>query len=339
MVNWRMMTKVKKGLALVIGNADYKYQPKVLSCKKDGLDMKNMLEKLNFDVIYGVDSTRADMYEIIEEFIKNAELYSVILVYYAGHGVQIDGENYLVPIDCRYNPSKAIFIATSLVGINAIIDYMNGHPEKINIMILDACRSNPGFSRDIVGSGLAEVRAGSGTIIAFATSPNKSAGGAADEKGNGFYTQCLLQHIASPNIKIEDMFKAVRNDVVALTSNEQIPWENTSLNSDFYFNTMTQDEINESIYQRIRNNYCAEELLNLSKLYGYSISDVMRIYQRQKSEKPGGIYIKDTETFEQYILEQILQLGFRLENYRWIYKDMPVIMGEFYHNYQNIVKK
>ena len=91
MVNWRMMTKVKKGLALVIGNADYKYQPKVLSCKKDGLDMKNMLEKLNFDVIYGVDSTRADMYEIIEEFIKNAELYSVILVYYAGHGVQIDG--------------------------------------------------------------------------------------------------------------------------------------------------------------------------------------------------------------------------------------------------------
>ena len=102
---------------------------------------------------------------------------------------------------------------------------------------------------------------------------------------------------------------------------------------------MAQDEINESIYQRIRNNYCAEELLNLSKLYGYSISDVMRIYQRQKSEKPGGIYIKDTEAFEQYILEQILQLGFRLENYRWIYKDMPVIMGEFYHNYQNIVKK
>ena len=102
---------------------------------------------------------------------------------------------------------------------------------------------------------------------------------------------------------------------------------------------LTQDEINESIYQRIRNNYCAEELLNLSKLYGYSISDVMRIYQRQKSEKPGGIYIKDTEAFEQYILEQILQLGFRLENYRWIYKDMPVIMGEFYHNYQNIVKK
>ena len=125
-------------------------------------------------------------------FLKIADLYSVILVYYAGHGIQIDGENYLVPIDCTYNSSKAIFIGTSLVGINTITDYMNNHPEKINIMIMDACRTAPGFSRDIVGAGLAEIRAGSGTIIAFATSPNKVAYGADTDQGNGCYTKCLL---------------------------------------------------------------------------------------------------------------------------------------------------
>lgn len=334
-----MRTNVKKGLALVIANAEYKYQPKLLSCKKDGLDMKNVLESLHFDVIYGIDATRTEMYSIIAEFLKNAELYSVLLVYYAGHGVQIDGENYFVPVDCTYNSTKAIFISTSLVGINAIVDYMNEHPEKTNIMILDACRSNPGFSRSVVGTGLAEIKAGSGTIIAFATSPNKSAGGAVDENGNGFYTQCLLNHITHPNIKIEDMFKAVRKDVIALTSNEQIPWENTSLNSDFYFNIMTQDEINEKIYQSMRNCYCAETLLNLSKMLGYSISDLMRIYESQKSEKPGGIYIKETESFEQFVLERILELGFEFKNYRWIYKNTPVKMGEFFHNYHNEIKE
>lgn len=334
-----MTTNIKKGLALVIANAEYEHQPKLPSCKKDGLDMKNVLEDLHFDVIYGTDATRAEMYSTIEKFLKNAELYSVLLVYYAGHGVQIDGENYFVPVDCTYNSTKAIFISTSLVGINVVVDYMSEHPEKTNIMILDACRSNPGFSRSVVGTGLAEVKAGSGTLIAFATSPNKEAGGAVDENGNGFYTQCLLANITRPNIKIEDMFKAVRKDVIALTANEQVPWENTSLNSDFYFNTMTQDEINEKIYQSMRNLYRAETLLYLSKMFDYSISDLMRIYEVQKSEKPGGIYIKEKEAFEQFVLERILELGFELKNYRWIYKGVPVKMGEFFHNYHNKIKE
>ena len=334
-----MTTNIKKGLALLIANAEYEHQPKLPSCKKDGLDMKNVLEDLHFDVIYGTDATRAEMYSTIEKFLKNAELYSVLLVYYAGHGVQIDGENYFVPVDCTYNSTKAIFISTSLVGINVVVDYMSEHPEKTNIMILDACRSNPGFSRSVVGTGLAEVKAGSGTLIAFATSPNKEAGGAVDENGNGFYTQCLLANITRPNIKIEDMFKAVRKDVIALTSNEQVPWENTSLNSDFYFNTMTQDEINEKIYQSMRNLYRAETLLYLSKMFDYSISDLMRIYEVQKSEKPGGIYIKEKEAFEQFVLERILELGFELKNYRWIYKGTPVKMGEFFHNYHNKIKE
>ena len=212
-------------------------------------------------------------------------------MYYTGHGVQIDGENYFVPIDCEYKNSKAIFTETQLVGINAITDFMTANPSKTNIMILDACRSNPGFSKDVAGDGLTEVMAGNGTLIAFATAPNKVALASQNEDENSFYTKALLDNIVRPNIKIEDMFKSVRNDVVLLSDGEQVPWENTSLNKDFYFNTMSQDEIDEQIYQSIRNNYAAETLVLLSRMTDYSISDLLRVHTKQKSEKPGGIYL------------------------------------------------
>ena len=240
----------KKGVALVIANSAYITQPKLKSCKKDGEDMRGALERLNFDVFFAENQNRAELFNIISEFLKNADLYSTVLLYYTGHGVQIDGENYFVPIDCTYNPIKAIFVATQLVGMRVVQDYMDAHPEKNNIMILDACRSEPGFARDIVGTGLAEMKAGSGTFVAFATAPNKTAGCAADENGNGFYTECLLRHIEQPNIKIEDMFKEVRKDVIALTKGAQIPWENTSLKNDFYFNIMTRDGYAQNTWYR-----------------------------------------------------------------------------------------
>lgn len=93
-----MTTNTKKGLALVVANADYHTQPKLISCRKDGSDMQCVLESLNFDVISAVDTTRKDLFNVIEEFIKVADLYSTLLVYYTGHGVQIDGENYFVPV-------------------------------------------------------------------------------------------------------------------------------------------------------------------------------------------------------------------------------------------------
>ena len=166
----------KKGVALVIANSAYITQPKLKSCKKDGEDMRGALERLNFDVFFAENQNRAELFNIISEFLKNADLYSTVLLYYTGHGVQIDGENYFVPIDYTYNPIKAIFVATQLVGMRVVQDYMDAHPEKNNIMILDACRSEPGFARDIVGTGLAEMKAGSGTFVAFATAPNKTAG-------------------------------------------------------------------------------------------------------------------------------------------------------------------
>lgn len=330
-----MKTKVKKGLALVIANADYVYQRKLPSCKKDGNDMQRVLEGLEFDVLTAFDTNRGQMLTALGEFLKIADLYSTVLLYYTGHGVQIDGENYFVPIDCGYNDTKAIFVSTYLVGMNVVSEYYSEHPEKTNIMILDACRDNPGFAKGMISTGLAEIDAGSGTLIAFATAPNKSAFCPNTSTENGYYTQSLLDHIGQPNLKIEDMFKAVRKDVVAMTGGNQTPWESTSLNSDFFFNTMSEAEIDENIYQMMRNHYSAEVLITMSQLFRKDISELMRIYEHQKSEKPGGIYFSNSESFEQLILERILGMGFEYNNYRWVYKEIPVRMGEFFHDYKS----
>lgn len=330
-----MKTQIKKGLALVIANADYLYQPQLPSCKKDGNDMKSVLENLNFDVITAWNTDRKQLLAVLDEFLKIADLYSVVMLYYTGHGVQIDGANYFVPVDCKYSSAKSIFISSQLVGMNIISEYYSEHPEKTNIMILDACRNNPGFSKGVFGTGLAEMDAGSGTFIAFATAPNKTALCPDTERENGYYTKCLVKHIGHPRLKIEDMFKLVRKDVQCMTGGNQIPWESTSLSSDFCFNTMTEADINEQIYQTMRNHYSAEVLMILSVLFQKSISDIMRIYEKQKSEKPGGIYIDDAKSFERFILEHILGLGFKYINYRWVYNDTPVIMGEFFHDYQD----
>ena len=326
------MGNPKKGLALIIANADYQSQPKLLSCKKDGDDMATKLNELNFDILHYSNTTRNDILDAISKFIQLADCYSVLVMYYTGHGVQIDGENYFVPIECTYNPVKSIFIAASLVNVNTITSYMNSHEEKTNILILDACRNGLSFSRDMTGAGLAEISAGNGTLIAFATAPNTSAICDDSADGNGYYTKRLLEHIDHPNIRIEEMFKMVRKDVVKDTGGQQVPWESTSLSHDFYFSTLTQDEINEQIYQDIRNNYSTETFINLSQHFGYTISDIMRIYQRQKSEKPGGIYFSDEEAFEHFITEQILSLKFEFKNFRWVYKDCPVMMGDLLHN-------
>ena len=327
------MSNPKKGLALVIANSDYESQNKLPSCKKDGDEMTSKLKELNFDVIYHNNTSRSELLSAISQFINLADYYSVLLVYYTEHGIQIDGENYFVPIDCTYNPVKSVFVAASLVSINTITDYMNNHEEKTNILILDACRTGLPFIRDIGGMGLAEISAGNGTLVAFATAPNTVALCEPSADGNGYYTKRLLEHIDHPNLKIEEMFKLVRKDVVKDTSGQQVPWENTSLNQDFYFSTLTQDEINEKIYQGIRNNYSTEMFIYLSKHFGYTVSDIMRIYQRQKSEKPGGIYFSSDDSFEQFVSEQILSLGFKFSNYRWLYNDTPVIIGDLLHNF------
>lgn len=323
---------VKKGIALVIGNSDYTYQTKLMCCKNDTNDMVHKFRELHFDVLKAIDLERKKLYEKIDEFIQKAHSYSTIVFYYSGHGVQVDGRNYLVPIDCKYNSNKQIFINTSLVDLSIISEYINKHPEKVNIIILDACRDNLTFTKGFTVKGLTTMNVGSGTYIAFATAPDTSAIGGLDTE-NSIFTKYLLKHIDKVNIKIEDMFKFVRKDVEKETNGTQKPWDNSSLTSDYYFNIKQEDTINETIYQLIRNHNCAETLIYLSNMTNKSISDVLRVYQHQKSEKPGGIYL-GPDNFESYILQQALNYGFKFANYRWCYGEYPVVMGDFFHNHQ-----
>lgn len=323
---------IKRGLALVVSNDKYQFCPQLPSCKKDGSDMVESLRTLGFDIIAAHDSFRTDLFDLINQFIVAADSYSTVLLYYSGHGVQIDGENYIVPIDCNPTPNKSIFISTGLVPIKIISDYMNTHPQKSNIIILDACRTSPSFTKDILSGGLAEIKSGRGTFISFATAPNTVAIGSSSPNENSVFTSCLLRHIDKPNIKIEDLFKQVRFDVIMQSGGTQNPWESTSLTNDFFFNIMSEDQINENIYKGIRDNSSAANLIYLSDYYQRPISEVYRIYYHQKSEKPGGIHFSDKAEFESYILHQILELGFEFKHYRWMYDNKAVVMGEFYHD-------
>lgn len=323
---------IKKGIALIIANSDYQSQPKLASCLYDGHDMQTKLKELDFDIVLSENETRSKLYETISKFLTTADSYSTILFYYSGHGVQIDGNNYIVPIDFEYKHNKQLLINNELVGLDILTDYCNLHQNKTNIIVLDACRNNLTFAKSLQNTGLAPMACGSGTFIAFATAPNTSAFPALDKDRNSVYTKYLLKHINKVNTKIEDMFKFVRIDVQKATQNIQNPWDHTSLKSNFYFNTMPQDTINETIYQLVRSNDSAETLLYLSDMTQLPISNIMRIYEHQKNEKVGGLAISSQDSFEEIILNKVLSYGFDITNYRWCYKDTPVIMGDFLHN-------
>lgn len=322
----------KKGLALIIANAIYDEQNNIESCTKDGIDMIEKFKSMKFDIIDGINLSRNNFFQKIEEFIDVSKSYQNLVFYYSGHGVQIDGNNYLVPKDCVYNRNKNIFINSSLIDLNIITNFMDEHQSKTNIIILDACRNNPFHTKGLNTLGLAELNVGSGTFVSFATAPNSTSGGYGTAEYNSIFTKFLLKHIDKPNLKIEDMFKLVRNDVENYTSKEQIPWESTSLKTDFCFNTMSDNEIDETIYKLVTNFDTVNSLVLLSDYLRLPISNIMRRYQQYKSNLPGGIYFTNQLEFEEFILKNILDLGFKIKNYRWVYNDTSVIMGEFYHD-------
>ena len=329
-----MKTSIKKGYALIIANANYKYNPSVQSCAKDGKDMAKILTSLGFDVMELYDANRDETIAHISDFISHSNSYSTLLLYYSGHGIQMDGKNYFVPVDCKYMDDKSVFIDTQLVDMDIVTNSMDSN-QKTNIIILDACRTPLSFVGGLTQEGLAEFDIKNDVFIAFSTSPNKAAIGSSLATENSIYTRYLIQHIYEPNIKIEDVFKKVRSDVDKHTGGLQIPWESTSLKKDFFFNCMSKDEFNEKIYQIIRIDHSANTLCLLSDILQKSISDICRTYWRQKAEKPGGIHIHSEEEFEKFILEHILDLGFSYVNYRWVYNDKAVQMGEFFHNYKD----
>ena len=217
-------------VALVIGNADYKTMP-LSNPLNDARAVSAALDKLGFKVIRVENASQKQMYDSVRQF-GDALKSGVGLFYYAGHGVQVKGRNYLVPVDAAIEREDEVAFRAFDVGL--VLEKMEAAKNPLNIVILDACRNNP-FARSgrSATTGLAQIDAPTGSIVAFATAPGAEA---ADGSGkNGLYTTHLLNFMATPGLKVEDVFKRTRVAVKQDSAGKQIPWESTSLEGDFYF--------------------------------------------------------------------------------------------------------
>ena len=225
-----------KRIALVIGNSQYPKVP-LSNPENDARLVAINLRKLGFDVNEQFNLNVLQFRRVLREFARRVQQDDAIAVlYYAGHGVQIDGRNYLLPVDVNLRDQEEV--KDESVDIDELllsrIDKVGSYPR---IVILDACRNNPfaGKTRNIRSAGgLAEMGA-RGTLIAFASSP----GAAAEDGvtgGNSVYTKSLAEEMMAPDLEVEQMFKNVRVKVLRETDGRQLPWVNTSLTSNFSFN-------------------------------------------------------------------------------------------------------
>ncbi len=224
-----------KRVALVIGNSNYMHAPPLANPANDANDMAVTLRGLGFNVVEGKDLTRDAMTKKVREFTNMLRGADIGMLFYAGHGMQVDGENYLAPVDAKLLQDTDLDFEA--VKLSFIQDQMEHQTDTV-LLFLDACRDNPlakkikGKSRSI-SQGLAEVKSASGTLIAFATAPNDVA---LDGSGrNSPFTTALLENISRPNVEIQTMMTDVRQQVYTTTDEKQTPWINSSLLGRFYF--------------------------------------------------------------------------------------------------------
>lgn len=223
-------------VALVIGNSAYPGPAALANPANDARAMSATLRGLGFSVVETRDASKQAMEDAIAQVrdaLKGKQ--GVGMFYYAGHGLQLDWRNYMVPVDARIGTAAEVPQRT--VDVGSVIDAFRAAGNRLNIVVLDACRDNP-FPGAASGKGLAQLDAPPGTILAYATAPGNVADDGA--QGNGLYTQYLLQELVKPQARIEDVFKRVRLNVRKQSAGRQIPWESTSLEDDFYFNTGQQ---------------------------------------------------------------------------------------------------
>src|SRR5258708_3376659 len=221
-------------VALVIGNSNYQNVTQLPNPANDAKAVAELLNSAGFEVIAATDLNHSQMIQVIQDFsakIAGHGQNTVAMVYYAGHGVQIAGENYLVPVDARISSEPDLINGSvRLVDVMATLE---GFPSRMRIVVLDACRNNPFPTLNDAGRGLAIVDAPNGSIVGYSTAPGTEA---LDGSGNHSpYTQAFLREAHEKNLPIEQLFKRVRLDVNNSTDGQQTPWESSSLTSDFYF--------------------------------------------------------------------------------------------------------
>lgn len=218
-------------LALIIGNSNYDESP-LANPLNDAADMASTLEDLGFEVMLRTDTDRREMANAIREFGRRLKGQRGIgLFYYAGHGVQLDQRNYLIPVNAQLQEEDEIPYES--IDVSSVLAKMESAGNSLNILILDACRSNP-FPQRFRGSsrGLARTDAPVGSLVVYATAPGKVA---ADGDGrNGIFTAHLLRNLKQSGLSLTQIIRQTRAAVVKQTNGSQVPWESSSLLKDFY---------------------------------------------------------------------------------------------------------
>ncbi|MBP3664235.1 MAG: caspase family protein [Tyzzerella sp.] len=228
-----------KRLALIIGNSNYAAGQMLKNPTNDATDIANKLESLGFDVMLAVNATHEQMDMKIEEFGTKAHQYDVALFYYAGHGIQSKGTNYLLPVDAQLQSEEQLRYRCT--PTNYVLDKLDASGCKMKIVILDACRNNPferSWHRGANSRGLSIMNAPRGTLIAYATAPGDVAN---DGEGrNSPYTEAILTMLNKPGVKLLDFFQGVTEQVIEATNTMQYPWTSQSITGTFYFNKNKQ---------------------------------------------------------------------------------------------------
>ncbi len=236
----RGVTGQAKRVALVVGNSAYSHTAGLPNPKNDATDMAAVLRRLGWHVIEGFDLDKAAFDRKVREFSAALQGAEAGAFYYAGHGLQVAGHNYLVPVDARLTTASALDF--EMVRLDLVQRAMEAAAQA-NILIIDACRDNP-LSRNLaramgtrsidIGHGLAAVESGIGTLVSFSTQPGNVA---LDGKGrNSPFTGSLVRHLGASHDDLSAVLIAVRNDVVKTTGRRQVPWEHSALTARFYFN-------------------------------------------------------------------------------------------------------
>jgi formylglycine-generating enzyme required for sulfatase activity len=227
----RIPAQSEQRSALVIGNGTYETAP-LKNPPSDAQAVARVLRELGFEVMEKENLDQKAMKKEIQALGQKLLKGGIGLFYYAGHGMQVNGKNYLIPVGAQIEHEKQV--EYEAVDVGAVLAEMDNARNRLNIVILDACRDNP-FARSFRSSaqGLASMNAPSGTLVAYATAPGSVASDGAGE--NGIYTGELIKAMTVQGLKVEDVFKQVRSAVRETTQGRQVPWESSSLEGDFYF--------------------------------------------------------------------------------------------------------
>ncbi len=228
----------ERRVALIVGNSAYAGAGRLANPGNDAQAMAGLLRGLGFDVEVALDAGYLDLTRAVRRFGDRIETAHVALFFFAGHGLQFGGANFLVPVDAQLVNERDVRFET--VDLSSIVELMRGQTPRVNLIFLDACRDNPlaramtrtNQTRALPGAGLAPVTA-SGMLIAFSTEPGSvSVDGTGD---NSPFTAALLQHLPTPGLEVRQMLTRVRQSVRQATGGRQVPWDHSSLDTEFYF--------------------------------------------------------------------------------------------------------